>query len=209
MPAFRRGFLDIPPRRKKEVLKGGIWAEEVTHGLKERWAAEGGCRRDPRLCSVVGSGARKEPGAGGDRLQLWPWLCACPLAAGVVTRPLQPSPRSSTMAGCWHAWRDSGCPPSQAAIVTAIWVKNKRFLSSLYILWRGAFLCFKALKADMGWILWGFMRDVTWESPLGLLHQPFAEFLWEGRPFSTCRMPFLSDRGLNSFPASSSAPRWL
>lgn len=64
---FQKRLSDTyPPKRKKEVLKGGIWGEEVTHGLKERWAGSNSRpRQQKRSPTVPSRGNGGEEGAEG------------------------------------------------------------------------------------------------------------------------------------------------
>lgn len=58
------------PRRKTEVLKGGIWGEEVTHELKERWA---GSRAEEAAGGIPDCAASWEGGEEG----AWGWSRGC------------------------------------------------------------------------------------------------------------------------------------
>lgn len=71
-------------------------------------------------------------------------------------------------------------------------MKNMRFLPCFSILQIAIFGHIKAVRTDVDWVLWGFIRDVIQESCLGVLHWSLAENFVRVDLVSTDGMPFLT-----------------
>lgn len=76
--------------------------------------------------------------------------------------------------------------------MSAICAKNMRFLPCFPILQIAIFGHIKVVRADVDWVLWGFIRDVIQESCLGVLYWFLKEnsvrvdlVFMEGMPFFT------------------------
>lgn len=124
---FRKRLSDVPPKRKKEVLKGGIWGEEVTHGLKERWAgSDSQPRQQKRSPTVPSRGNGDEEGAWGSRASGTATVLHSPPgrrifnASHPLPPPPQPAPRLAGVSGCaMHVGLEvtPAVPPSSRAPV--------------------------------------------------------------------------------------------
>lgn len=143
---FRKRLSDVPPKRKKEVLKGGIWGEEVTHGLKERWAgSDSQPRQQKRSPTVPSRGNGDEEGAWGSR------------ASGTATVLHSPPGRR-----IFNASHPLPPPPSQLLGLPAC--------LAVPCMWGWKWLQLSPHPAELRWVLWG--ADHRGEGTAPLAQQP-------------------------------------